>query len=111
MGWNCAWRKGLYLWRIILYRVGETDVLESADAVERDGTLVFARHLHIGPRTLRLVAAVSDTARTHVELVGNGARLARDGNHVRLSVPEGGEAVDVTVMIASGGPEVAADLR
>jgi glucose/arabinose dehydrogenase len=107
------WR-GLYRHgdRVVLsYRVGESDVLESAELIERAGTSAFTRRLHIGPRKVRLVAAVSDTAETQVELVGRGARLMRDGNSVRMVVPEGNDAIDLTLMIAAGGAEVAERLK
>ena len=96
--------KGLYRHgdRVVLsYRVGETDVLESAGLVERNGSHAFVRHLHIGPRPVRLIAAVSDTPETRAEIVGRGAALAREGDHVRLVVPEGNDPLDVTVLIAA----------
>jgi glucose/arabinose dehydrogenase len=107
------WR-GLYRHgdRVVLsYRVGETDVLELADEVERGGASAFVRRLHIGPRRARLVAAVSDTPGTRAELVGQGATLARDGDHVRLLVPEGDDAVDVAVAIAADREDAASDLK
>jgi hypothetical protein len=106
--------KGLYRHgdRVALsYRVGETDVLETADFVERDGAWAFARRLHVGPRKLRLLAAVSDTPRTLVELVGTGARLRRDGEHLRLEVPAGADPIDVTVMMAAGDAGAAGRLK
>jgi len=107
--WNGLYRHGD---RVVLsYRVGKTEVLESAELVERDGLSVFARHMHIGPRGAALLAAVSDTPGVHVEVVGGGARLIRDGNYVRMFVPEGREAVDVTLLIAAGGPEFAAEFK
>ena len=109
----CRWR-GLYRHgdRVVLsYRVGETDVLESADAVERNGSSAFARRMHIGPRRVRLVAVVSDPAGARAELVGHGATLKRDGDHVRLLVPEGDDALDVLVAIAADGMDGVADLK
>jgi hypothetical protein len=58
-----------------------------------------------------LLATVSDTPGTRVELVGRGARLAHDGDHVRLVVPAGAEAVDVTVLTAAGGADIGAALK
>jgi hypothetical protein len=94
--------KGLYRHgdRVVLsYRVGETEVLESAELVERNGVTAFARHLRLGPRKVRLLAAVSDTPGCRVRLVG-AARLERDGDRVRLAVPAGTAPLDLTVVIA-----------
>ena len=109
MRWRGLYRHGD---RVVLsYRVGDADVLESAELVERGGSTAFARHLRIGPRKVRLVAAVSDTSGTLVELVGRGAALARDGDHVRLAVPAGEEPVEVTLLIAAGGAGGAEGLK
>ena len=107
--WN-----GLYRHRdrvVLSYRIGETEVLETAELIERKAVSAFARHLHVGPRKVELLAAVSDTPGTQVELNGSGARLVRDGDQVRLVVPAGAEAVDVTVLIAAGDADVAAALK
>ena len=107
--WNGMYRHGD---RVVLsYRIGDTAVLESVDLIERDGAAAFARRLHIGPRRVQLLAAVSDTAGTHAELVGSGARLTREGDHVRMAVPAGGDAIDVTLLMAAGGTDVVAMLK
>jgi glucose/arabinose dehydrogenase len=95
--------KGLYRVgdRVILsYRIGDADVLELADFIERDGLSIFARRLQIGPRRSPLLAAVSDTPGVSAELVGTGAKLLRDGDHCRLSVPAGETPLDVSVFVA-----------
>ncbi|HEX8912824.1 MAG TPA: DUF6797 domain-containing protein [Humisphaera sp.] len=99
--WKGLYRRGD---RVILsYRVGATDVLESADLIDRDGATAFARRMRVGPRAAPLLAVVSDTPGALVRLVGGGAELVRDGDHVHLRVPAGGQPVDLTVLTAAGG--------
>ena len=101
--WNGLYRHGD---RVALsYRVGTTEIFESAGLIERNGMSAFARHLHIGPRSVKLLAAASDTPETQVELIGRGAQLVREGDGVRMLVPAGAEVVDVTLLIAAGGAD------
>lgn len=105
--------KGLYRDRehvILSYDVGGVAVLESAGLLEREGPTMFTRRLSVAPRKQRLLATISDTPGTLVELAGRGAELVRDGDRVRLSIPAGDEPVELKLFIAAG-TDVGAKLK
>jgi len=102
--------KGLYRHgeRVVLsYEVGGIGVLESAGLIDLDGVSAFTRRIVVAPRKQNLLAAVSDTGGTHVELVGRGAELVRDGDKVRLRILAGDEPVELTLIVAASGTKVA----
>lgn len=109
-----AWAhyRGLYRHgdRVVLaYTVGTTDILEMP-GLETDpaqpGVPIFVRTLEIGPSTVELSMCVA-SEKVAVALAGDRseARLARDDEAIRLSLPPSGSSRVVKVLMSGGGPD------